>query len=260
MRTAILALLLSAAGAAHGICAEGPPRVSHLAYRVLEHGDEPRLILAQRVIDRSWGPSEDSTYTVIDIPGWRSEGVAFALSGVVPGAGQLYAGEGSGVWFALAELAGLSAHFVYQKRADRLRRDADGFVGSPFDSASNWSFARWSQRTRQDPGELAVLYRADRDAFYDRISDDPRYAAGWSGTGDATSKQFRGMRDHVERYLARRRTVDTALWIHHLVAAFDAVRAVRNNNLLLQRDLELRLRSDWGRSGVQLTAALEKRF
>ena len=34
--------------------------------------DVPELWLAQRSIDRDWGLSEDSTYRVVDVPGYKS--------------------------------------------------------------------------------------------------------------------------------------------------------------------------------------------
>ena len=48
--------------------------------------------LAQRVVTREWGASDDTSYLEIEVPGYRSEGWALVLSSIVPGAGELYVG------------------------------------------------------------------------------------------------------------------------------------------------------------------------
>ena len=110
----------------------------------------PRLWLAQRAIDREWGLSEDSTYRTVDVKGWKADGLALALSGAVPGAGQLYVGEGSGWLYLVGEAAGWVGRAITRRRAVSLRDDAATFVGNPTDSLSAWSFARYSFACRHD--------------------------------------------------------------------------------------------------------------
>jgi hypothetical protein len=78
----------------------------------------PELILAQRVIDRAWGLPEGAPPPA-PVPGLISEGRALALSAAIPGAGQLYAGEASGLLFALAEVAGWTTHWLFDRDARR---------------------------------------------------------------------------------------------------------------------------------------------
>ena len=254
-RTLALALLVAIASDARG-AASG----SRLAPALVTPGDRPELVLAQRVIDREWGPENDSTAAATRIPGWRSEGLAMALSAAAPGAGQLYAGEGSGLWFALAEVAGWTAHVVFRRQADDLRAEAASYAGAPGDTASAWSFGRWQSATQAGPAELARLYAVDREAFYELIGTDARYLAGWRGDAATTRESFQDLRGRSDSDLERAHWVGTGLWINHLVAAVDALRAARFHNLPLRRDVELKLRSSWRRNGPQFVAIVERRF
>src|SRR5262249_10739178 len=156
--------LAAAAGAA------SPPAFaglegSPLALAAVDGTDRPQL-LAQRGIDRSWGASEDSTYTVVDVPHWREEGVALALSGTVPGLGQACAGAWrAAAMFALLEAAGWAARTTWRNRGHDLEDQATAYAGTPEDPASRWSASRWSQATGSDPSELLALHAADPDVF-----------------------------------------------------------------------------------------------
>ena len=129
-------------------------------------------LLAQRVIDREWGLSEDSVYAEVSVPGWKSEGVAMALSAGLPGAGQLYVGEGSGWAFLLVEALGWAGRAFTKNEAEQSARDARAFVGNPYDTTSGWSFERWSRTTRGDADRLEKLWLYDREAFYQALRSD----------------------------------------------------------------------------------------
>ncbi|MEO5989069.1 MAG: hypothetical protein ABIU54_03345 [Candidatus Eisenbacteria bacterium] len=236
-----------------------PAESAHL----LAAADTPMLWLAQRVIDREWGLSEDSTYRVVELPGYRSEGWALALSAAVPGAGQLYVGEGSGWWYLLAEAAGWTGRHLSYRKADRYARDAAKFVGDPYDSSSTWSFARYQYYTGAATDRLETLWSVDRDAFYTSIERDPQYLAGYSGAKpEITFLSFRDLRDKRDQTLVRTRYIETALIVNHLFAAWDAMRAARFHNLPLQRKAGTRLKlgERWGDSGPQWRASLLRNF
>lgn len=252
--TFALAAPLAAGGAAAGTIIG-----TTLAAPLLEPGGVPRLVLAQRTITREWGPSDDSTYVELSVPEWRSEGLAAASSALIPGAGQLYAGEtGGALLFALAEAAGWTARLLWLRRSDDLLDDAAAFVGNPGDSAAAWSFERWEAGTSGDASELRRLYEGDREAFYHRIGHDPVAAAGWGG-GDVTRLQYRSTYDRSQHFERRAKHAGQALWLNHLIAAVDALRAARLHNVTLAPDTRLRLQSSW-RQGPSLRATVEKRF
>ncbi len=232
-----------------------------LALAQLGGAEEPGLLLAQRAIDRAWGQSEDSTYVVVDVPQWRSEGLAAGLSGAVPGVGEAYAGAPrTGVWFALAEVAGWTTRWLYMRRGHQLEHDAAAYAGAPGDSTSRWSFARWEAATQGDPSELEALYAGDRDGFYDRIAHDPAELAGWAGDATATRAPYTALRDVAADRLRVGRYAGAGLWINHLVSAIDALRLARLHDLPLRRNLSLHLRGGWQQRGLAWSASLKRSF
>jgi hypothetical protein len=255
-----LALLLAGGALLSAGTAGAVIRGSALALPVSRDYGRPRFSLAQRAIDRSWGLSEDSTYSEVDVPEWRSEGLAAGFSAVLPGAGQLYAGEGSGVWFALAEVAGWTANRIFLHKAQTERDRSARFVGDPADTTSAWSFERFSQATGMDASEIAGIWARDPQAFYELIARDPAYLAGWKGQSEVTRSAFFGIRDLSRGYYDRASTAGYALWLNHLLAAVDALRAARLHNLMLQGNLELKLRSSWQGGRPAVMAVLVRRF
>ncbi len=260
LRVLGLALLLASGALLNAGTAAAVIRGSALALPLVMDPGRPRFSLAQRAIDRSWGLSEDSSYTEVDVPEWRSEGLAAGFSAVLPGAGQLYAGEGSGVWFALAEVAGWTANRIFLHKAQTERDRSALFVGDPTDSTSAWSFERFSQATGMDASEIAAIWAQDRQAFYELIAREPIYLAGWSGQSEVTRSTFFGIRDLSRGYYDRASSVGYVLWLNHLIAAFDALRAARLKNLVLQHNLELKLRSSWHGGRPAVMAVLMRRF
>lgn len=223
--------------------------------------ETPVLILAQRVIDRSWGLPEGAPPPA-PVLGLLSEGRALALSSALPGVGQLYAGESSGLWFALAEIAGWSSHWLFVRDTRREGAQADQFVGMPTDPASAWSINRWqAAHPGQNPSALEALYAGDKEAFYNLIVNDPNYFDGWGGSDpNATRADFQHLRDLSDGSRQRLRTTDKLIWLNHLVAAFDALRAARIHNLPIRRNLELHIESSWHGAGPTMTAVLVRKF
>jgi len=250
-----LALLgLATPGLAGAVDARG----SVLAIPQLTGDQKPELVLAQRTIGRSWGlaPGETKTPT----PGWRSEGLAFLMSGVAPGSGQLYSGSGRAWWFAAAEVLGWATNLFFDSRADAWRRDAEHYAGSPSDAASAWSFERWENATGGDASGLRALYDRDREVFFDLIGSDPAYLEGWDGNATVNRAAFVDLRDHSENHLRTARTARAGLWLNHVLAAFDALRSARGHNQSLGPGIGLRFERRWQDDGLAMTAALERRF
>jgi hypothetical protein len=268
---AVLGLLAGASPAAAGECASRlaacvlaePPAAGSGAGATRLHGAAgvPGLWLAQRAIEREWGPSEDSLYRTVEVREWKLEGLALALSSAVPGAGQLYVGEGSGWLYLAAEALGWAGRTITRRRGDSLRDDAIALIGNPADTAAHWSFERYATATGDDAGELRTLWEQDRDAFYESLARDSRYRFGFSGSDVLGAyERFRGAHESSQDRYRQSRYLEIALWANHAVAAFDALRAARFHNLPLRRDLELRLSGRAGRDGGELRATLVRRF
>lgn len=260
----VLALLgtLATLTAPASIAAPTALEPSELAIAKL-HGaaDVPELWLAQRAIEREWGLSEDSTYRTLEVKGWKSDGLALALSGIVPGAGHLYVGEGSGWAYLLGEALGWVGRAVTLRRGDDLKDQAISYVGDPNDPAAPWSFERYSTSTGDDPEQLKTLWTQDRDAFYELLASDSRYREGFAGPDVSVAYQtYHDAHEQSQRRYRQARYVEIALWANHVISAFDALRAARLHNLPLQRNLDLQLGGRVGRNGSRLRAALVRRF
>jgi len=265
---AVLLVLPGLARASFAWGPEAPPayqlrdRGSVLAYPLVAGDGAPDLVLAQRTIERRWGLSEDSTYREINVPGWKSESGALGMSFVLPGAGQLYAGERVGYLFLLTEALGIYEVWALAKSGDHWNRQARDYAGNPADTTSRWSFETYEKRTGKTSAELRALYQADPGLFYSEIAYVPGLSYGWNdyGAGDASQKQFVAWRDNGQERLKRSRIWRAGLWANHLVSAVDALRAARLINVPLQRNLELHLKSGWGHGAPQVAAIVERKF
>jgi hypothetical protein len=260
MRAALSLVLLVAS------CAFAGPRAaqalvekgSAFAMPLMEDDRLPTLVLAQRVIARDWGASDESTYVEVSVPDWKSEGWAMALSGVVPGAGHAYLGENSGLLFALVEIGGWMARLHFDQKDEELRQEASVFRGNPEDSSAAWSFDRWEQTTGGDAAGIRALYEHDPAEFDVRIGRDPAYATGWAA--DPTQDQFVNYLDRADGMLERKRYATTGIWVNHLAAAFDAMRAARIHNIPLRQDLRIRVKTSWRHGSPAIRASLERKF
>ncbi len=254
-------LLLISAGAAHGqVVGSSSPLALRLG--TWEPSGAALGLLAQRSIERQWGPAEeDSEYVEIDVPDWRSPGLALSLSGIFPGAGQIYAGERVGWAYAALEAATWVGYLFYHHRGEERRDDAARFAGSPTDTTSLWSFARYQRITGQSVAELEALYAKDPNVFYDLIAHDDRYIYGWGGVYPTDSRLiFDDMRSDAEKDLKRARWTSEFIWLHHLASAVDALRAARIHNLPLEHNLEIQLRGAWRSHGPEVAVLLERKF
>jgi hypothetical protein len=234
---------------------------SRMALPMWRPGEKSQGLLAQRTIERDWGPSDDSLYKVVDVPGWKSEGLALLSSAAVPGAGQLYTGESSGWLFLVTEAAGWTGRLFSKRKSDRYDEQAARYIGVPTDSSSNWSFERWVTSTGGDPSTLERLYAGDREAFYRAIATDPQYLSGYrTRHPEQVFSAYRDLRDLRDQTLHRTWLIESALWFNHLVAAIDAFRAARSHNLPLRQQYELKLGQRWSHGQPEFRAALVRRF
>lgn len=265
---AALALVASAAGAPSA----DPIVGSRLALRSVRVASPSRLaaqarpspgdeLLAQRAITREWGPSEDTTYVVVEVHDYRSEGWAMLFSAAVPGTGEFYVGEASGWLFLAAEAAGWTSRALFRKDGRDRRDEAQRYAGPPGAPSSNWSFSRWNAATHGDTLALQQLYAGDREAFYHLIGFDPRYKDGWvSAPFDAVRDFYQVTEKKYQRAYKRARYATGGIILVHIVSALDALRAAREHNLPLDRNLRLKLRGSIDQDGGSMAVALERRF
>jgi hypothetical protein len=257
-----MALAMLAAMSPAATADGGALRGSSLALPLVTGTAKPELVLAQRTIERRWGPSDDSTYREVNVQGWKSEGGAMGFSFVLPGAGQLYAGERYGVLFMLGEALGIYQVFALLRSGDDWDNRARAFAGNPNDTTSTWSFRNYEQRTGSNAADLEQLYAADPSLFYYRIGADPALAPGWTdySSGLSSRSTFTDWRDTAESKRKRSRAWRSALWINHLGSAIDAFRVARIANVPLRDNLHMHLKTDWSGDGPAMTASIEAKF
>jgi len=231
---------------------------SPFAFDLLAHSETPELWLAQRTIDRDWVTPDDPEARSTMIPGGKSEMGALSMSALVPGTGQLYAGEKSGYAYLLAEALGWAGLFYFDNRADDQYDTATTAVGAPSDTTSQWSFHRYAAETGNDTAGLEQLYASDPNSFWYAVAHDDRLAAGWSNASSRTS-----FADELTRADGTRRHAGQAeglLWLNHLLSAADAFRSARIYNLPLQRNLELKTKATLQRGRPAVTMTVVRTF
>lgn len=258
----VFAILVALGLAACAIRARADVRMtSPLALPMLRMEGAADGLLAQRVIDREWGISDDSTYREVSVPGWKSEGWSLGLSAAIPGAGQLYAGESSGWLYLLAESAGWVGRMLERRRADQRYDDLVRFAGDPTDSTAAFSFARFSERSGGTADALVALWSGDRNAYYRALGENPAYAAGFTGPSptDEYTTYSNLMATH-DSALHGATILEGMLILNHMVSAFDALRAARVNNIPLREQYHLELGERWRHGGPELRAAVVRRF
>ncbi len=234
---------------------------SHLGIPVRPAGAPAGGLLAQRTIDREWGPSDDSTYHEVEVPGWKSEGLAMVLSGVAPGAGHLYLGEGSGWAYALSEVALWLGHWYEVRQQRQAWVDTDRFLGNPFDTTAAFSFARYSALTHHDAADLERLWYGDRFAYYREIETNDLYSPGFrSATGSDLRAQLHDLVASHDDASRRQWLFDAGVWANHLLAGLDALRAARAHNAPLREEYHLELGERTRNGRRELRAALVRRF
>lgn len=232
---------------------------SPLALPSLATGGEPEL-LAQRSIDREWGPSEDSVYAEVDMPGWKSPNIAMGLSAAIPGAGQIYSGEKSGWIYAAVEAASWVSYAIFRTNGNSGKKDAKTYAGDPYDPNSRWSFQTYRDSTGQSTRDLEALYASDPDVFYDTIGKNDTFLKGWGGQPTDTRNAFDSIWSDADADLRRARGASNVIWVNHLVSAFDALRAARIHNLPIERNVNVKFRTSWHKTGPELGFVLERKF
>ncbi len=215
--------------------------------------DSPELVLAQRSITRDTGKRTDSVgpeteYAYVDVPGWKAPGKASLLSAALPGAGQLYAGSSRGYVFLGVEAVAVLAFVKYRSDSHGKRDQYFGYVGDPNEAGSRFSFARLAGSV--PPEELARLekiYENDPREFYDQVSTNDAYAAGWTDPdpsvgADGARSTAQAYIDEVETLGRKSRVGLFAAIANHLASTIDALHLARMNNVALRDNLSLKIK------------------
>jgi hypothetical protein len=212
----------------------------------------PELALAQRAITRGSddmpapGPTDKTQYAVVNVEGWKSPAAAASMSFVVPGTGQLYEGAKRGYIYLGIEAVALATFVKYRNDSNDTQDQYYSYVGDPYVSTSRFSFERLSATAPPEEVErLRTIYAKDQREFYDTVSKNDAYAAGWSDPNVGAS----GARDVAMSYsedvnsLAKKSQFGLFTMIaNHLVSTVDALNIARFNNIALRDGLTVKFK------------------
>jgi hypothetical protein len=225
-------------------------------------GDEaPELLLAQRAIDRDLGgPRGDPVeYALVDVPGWKSVGGAAALSLALPGTGQLYAGSKRGYLYLGVEAVALLSYATYQSKRDDKREEYYAYVGDPNSPESRFSFDRVSAGlSPEELARLRTIYEKDQAEFYQAVTLQAEYAAGWQDPDERYDAQ--AIANDADRNDNRSRLGFYTLIANHLVSAVDALNLARFNNFALRDNMTLKLKLRPGTSHGSYAFTVTQKF
>lgn len=197
----------------------------------------------------------------------RNPGIAFLLSALLPGAGQLYNGDRRGYIYLGAEAAAWFTRISYRNAGETKEDQYEAFA------RRHWDFERWVAGRGQagcawteDDSLALATYRAENlQQYYEAIGKKPQYRCGWDDfeqLPDPGSEQsmtpnqaaYREMRISSNDYLERARMAGAVLMINRLVSGFDAFRTARVRRE--GRAATLRLESGFGGTGPEPRAEI----
>jgi hypothetical protein len=174
-------------------------------------------------------------------PPARKPGVAFLLSALLPGAGQLYNGNRRGYLFLGVEAASWFARLSYLDASDRKEEDYQAFANR------HWSYPRFHDTAGEDgclwTGEadslIQVIQGEDETEYYEEIASSDTYRCGWDDFSehyDPTDPdrlsprraEFREQREKANQLQDRANLAVAALVLNRIVSAVDAFRVARS--------------------------------
>ena len=204
---------------------------------------KPELELAQRAIQRDLGgsPAAEAPYVLVDVPGWKSEGGAAAMSLALPGTGQLYAGSKRGYLFLGVEAVALLSYATFQAKSETRRDEYHAYVGDPNQGESRFSFDRLGNDvSSEELNRLRTIYERNPAEFYQAVTLQAQYAGGWSDPDERFDAQ--AISEDADTQRSRSRFGLYTAIANHLVSAVDALNLARFNNFALRENMTLKLK------------------
>jgi hypothetical protein len=226
---------LASAGARAGELGAAPALISQRT---------PRISAARRhaqILSQRADPAPDVLLLEEDTPPVRKPGVAFLLSALVPGAGQLYNGNKRGYAFLGLEAMSWFARLSYLDAGDRKQDDYESFANR------HWSYPRF----RDTAGQDGCLWTADADSlirayqesdpkqYYEEIANADSYRCGWDDFSESYDPSdpnafsprrvdYRKQREKANQLKDRANLAVAGLVLNRIVSAVDAFRVARS--------------------------------
>lgn len=194
--------------------------------------------------------------------------LAFLMSAVLPGSGQLVEGRNRAFAYLGAEAFAWIAHFSWKDASQKKEMESESFADR------HWNYDDWKRNANDCPEAIPVglneaelqetilgQRESNSDAYYASLSKQEGYRGGWDDFACAdpnavtsNRRQFSGMRQDSNDFLAKARLATTFVFLNRIVSAVDAYRTARGAKLALnpQTDLEFDLKGSVARPRAAL--------
>lgn len=163
------------------------------------------------------------------VGGKKSPALAAFASLVVPGLGELYAGQYDvGKYSTIAEVSLWVIYTGLEFYSNQVRKDAinyaEVYAGADAQGKSSQFFVNIGNFLNTESYNVKKIH----DGTYGLIYNQPSYQ--WQWTSDAERTRFKDLRIKADSYLNYGRYTLAAIFLNHLVSAIDAARLVSNLN------------------------------
>ena len=183
---------------------------------------------------RSAADAGDSSVTAAArdaaLAGRKAPGLAAVYSLLVPGMGELYAGDfSSGKYFLISEGALWLTYAAFEIYGNAVRDDARLYAVS----YAGVSPAGKSDQFYVDVGNFINTAAYNDKKLRDRtpaLVYDPAAGYGWQWGSDAERSTFRGLRVQSENLFNNKKFVAAAILVNHVASAINAARAAIAHN------------------------------
>ena len=114
-------------------------------------------------------------------------------------------------------------------------------MGDPNDPASRFSFDRLAGDVpTEEVSRLRTIYEKDAAEFYNTVTRNEEYAAGWTAPGDRSEAV--SISDDMTSQQTKSNISLYTLMANHLVSAIDALNLARYTNYTLRENMTLKLK------------------
>ena len=165
-----------------------------------------------------------------DAPDRKATGLAAIYSLVVPGMGELYAGDfSSGKYFLMSEGLLWLTYAAFEVYGNSVRDDARVFAVAN----AGVNPAGKNDQFYVDVGNFMNVAEYNDKKLRDRSPSlvyDPAAGYSWQWNSDAQRQTFRDLRVHSENMFNNKKFVAAAILINHVASAINAARAAIAHN------------------------------
>ncbi|HTO93154.1 MAG TPA: hypothetical protein VMM80_02240 [Bacteroidota bacterium] len=162
--------------------------------------------------------------------GRKAPGLAAVYSLIVPGMGELYAGDfSSGKYFLMSEGVLWLTYAAFEVYGNSVRNDARLYAVT----YAGVNPAGKSDQFYVDVGNFINTAAYNDKKLRDRTPDlvyDPAAGYGWQWGSDGERSTFRGLRVHSENMFNNKKFVGAAILVNHVASAINAARAAIAHN------------------------------